>query len=151
MEVRPLTGEDAALMAALHERSFDRPWKAWEIRRVMAGSTVYAFGAWDVQGEFVGFVVARMLADDAEILTLAVGESARQRGVGRRLTRASADEALARGAERLVLEVAIDNHAAMLLYAGLGFDKVGYRKGYYARPGAERVDGLVLALPLKAA
>lgn len=152
MEVGPLTADDAAMMAALHERSFDRPWKAWEIRRVMASSTVYAFGAWDVNAVFVGFVVARTLGgEDAEILTLAVGEGARQRGVGRALTRAAANEAGERGCERLVLEVAVDNQAALLLYAGLGFDKVGYRKGYYARPSTERVDGLVLALPLTAA
>ena len=45
----------------------------------------------------------------------------------------------------MFLEVGIDNPAALALYAGLGFAKVGMRKGYYSG-----TDALVLRLPLPA-
>jgi ribosomal-protein-alanine N-acetyltransferase len=47
------------------------------------------------------------------------------------------------GAEAMLLEVGTDNPAALALYAGLGFAKVGMRKGYY-----HGRDALVLRLPL---
>lgn len=143
--------DDSPQMAEMHAKSFDRPWKAWEIRRVLASSGNFAFGAFDIDGAFAGFIAARRLVDEAEILTLAVDPGARQRGVGRALTRAAAAKAATLGAQRLILEVAADNPAAIALYEGFGFSTVGRRKGYYQRAGQDRVDALVMALPLESA
>jgi ribosomal-protein-alanine N-acetyltransferase len=90
------------------------------------------------------------VADEAEILTLAVRPETRRRGIGARLVRAAAVRAADLGAERLLLEVAQDNVAARGLYARCGFIEVGRRRGYYARPGAAAADALTLALNLPA-
>lgn len=58
---------------------------------------------------------------EAEIRTLAVAPSARNRGVGEALTRACLDRARAAGFRRVVLSSQDRMHAAHRLYARLGF------------------------------
>ena len=63
---------------------------------------------------------------------MAVKPEARGKGLGRALIQALAGHALTLGAANLFLEAGHDNPAALALYAGLGFERVGQRKGYYA-------------------
>lgn len=107
-----------------------------------------AFGFIDVLedgqgGSHGGFVLARVAADEAEILTLAVMPAARRQGLGRALMQTAIDTAAAHGAMAMLLEVAESNAVARALYACLGFTLVGRRPRYY---GAE--DALVMRLPL---
>lgn len=91
------------------------------------------------------FLLARLIADEAEILTLATPPEARRRGhAGRALARFHAEIAVRR-AQRAFLEVAEDNAAARALYDGAGYVRVGQRRGYYARPGGRSVDALTMA------
>jgi ribosomal-protein-alanine N-acetyltransferase len=96
-----------------------------------------------------GFVLARIAADEAEILTLAVVPARRRLGLAKALLLQAMLQAAARGAVAMLLEVAEPNAAARALYAGMGFVPVGRRRGYYAGG----VDALVLRrdLPLTAA
>jgi ribosomal-protein-alanine N-acetyltransferase len=48
-------------------------------------------------------------------------------------------------ARRLVLEVAADNAAALRLYARFGFQRIGERQGYYARPDGSPATAIVMA------
>jgi [ribosomal protein S18]-alanine N-acetyltransferase len=83
-------------------------------------------------GDALGFALARVAADQAEILTLAVVPAARRRGVGAALLQAVMQAAAARGAAALFLEVSTANDAARALYARAGFCEVGRRCRYYA-------------------
>ena len=95
-----------------------------------------------------GFLLARALAGDAEVLTLAVRPEARGRGVGSRLLATFLTEAAARGAARAFLEVAADNAVARRLYARHGFAEVGRRRDYFTRTGGGTVDAVVMARDL---
>lgn len=128
---------DTAALAALHASSFPKPWDAAAITALLEGPGVFAFRSED------GFVLARVAGDEAEILTLAVTPAARGKGLGRALLIAAANRSQKLGATSMFLEVGTDNPAALALYAGLGFAKVGMRKGYY-----DGTDALVLRLPL---
>jgi ribosomal protein S18 acetylase RimI-like enzyme len=77
-------------------------------------------------------VLARIAGGEAEILTLAVAPHARGKGLGRALLQSAIARAETQGAHAVFLEVGSDNPHALTLYAGLGFGKVGMRKGYYA-------------------
>jgi ribosomal-protein-alanine N-acetyltransferase len=136
MTVSAFTG-DTAPLAALHAQCFPDPWDAAAIAALLATPGTFAFQSDD------GFVLARAVAGEAEILTLAVAPAARGKGVGRALLEAAMTKAKALGAETMFLEVGADNPAALALYAGLGFAKVGDRKAYY-----NGRDALVLRLPL---
>ena len=78
---------------------------------------------------------ARVAADEAEILTLAVLPQARRHGVATRLMQACLDQAAGRGAGAMFLEVSDTNHPARALYQRFGFQRVGLRRGYYPGGG----------------
>jgi len=143
--------EHAAELAGLHRGLFPTPWDAASFETLLAHPASTAFLARVGQpAQTVGFVLAQIAADEAEILTLGVRADRQRHGIGRRLV-----EALARAAEkaevgRLFLEVAESNAAARALYGRLGFAEVGRRQGYYQHPAAAPEDALQLALPLKA-
>lgn len=132
----------AARLAALHAAAFPTSWDAAAFGALLEQEGVFALEEPD------GFVLMRVVADEAEVLTLAVRPAARRRGLGGRLVAAGAVVAASRGASRLFLEVAADNAAALALYARAGFVEAGRRPGYYARSGGQRQDALLLALNL---
>ena len=131
-------------LAALHAAAFAEPWDAAAFESLLGQAGVYAVEAPD------GFILMRAIADEAEVLTLAVRPHARSQGLGGRLVKAAAIEAVARGAVRVFLEVAADNGPALALYVRSGFVEAGRRPGYYARPDGGRRDALLLALNLTA-
>ncbi len=139
-----MTAATAARLADLHAAAFPAPWDAAAFEALLDQSGVLA-----IEGP-EGFILIRTVADEAEILTLAVDPVARRRGLGARLVRDGTVAAAAAGAARLFLEVADDNPAALALYARAGFLEAGRRPGYYARPDGPPRDALILALNLSA-
>jgi len=124
-------------LASLHAACFSQPWDAAAISAMLVSPGTFIFVHED------GFVMARAAAGEAEILTLAVNPDKRGKGLGRSLLQAAIRKAGEMGAASMFLEVGVDNPAALALYAGLGFSKVGMRKAYY-----NGRDALVLRLPL---
>jgi ribosomal-protein-alanine N-acetyltransferase len=96
-----------------------------------------------------GFALSRVIAGEAELLTLATDPDHRRQGIATRLL-AEVELAVARkGAARHFLEVAADNPGALALYTAAGYQTVGRRAGYYARPGGTPVDALVMSKALE--
>lgn len=85
-------------------------------------------------GVVVGYLVARHMADEGEILNVAVAPTDRRRGVGRALVRAGLRRLTALGARQVYLEVRESNLAARELYRSFGFVEVARRANYYRRP-----------------
>lgn len=136
---------DPQTLAALHARSFTtpRPWTADEFASLLS-----------LPGSFLkirpqAFVLGRAIADEAELLTLAVAPESRRKGTGRALVEEFAQEARDRGAETAFLEVAADNTPARALYEATGWRQSGARRGYYTTPDGEKIDALILRRPLK--
>lgn len=94
--------------------------------------------------EVVGFSLARVVSDEAELLLLAVRKGGQRRGIGRLLLDRFISIAASRGAERLHLEVRDGNHAVKL-YSRSGFVEVGRRKHYYSGRDGQVYDALTLA------
>ncbi|MCX7889007.1 MAG: GNAT family N-acetyltransferase [Rhodobacteraceae bacterium] len=128
-------------LARLHAAcfTFPRPWSEAEFAALLGDPTVRLVAAGG------GFLLGRVVAGEAEILTLAVLPAMRRRGIGRDLLARFLDAAAAEGAERAVLEVAETNAAARALYRGAGFVEAGRRRGYFARPDGAREDALALS------
>jgi ribosomal-protein-alanine N-acetyltransferase len=134
---------DAKAMAAVHALAFDAPWSAGDLAALLQSPGV--FGVVIRRAEaLAAFALARAVADEAEILTLAVATDARRKGLGAALVEAVASRAAAVGVSRLFLEVAADNAAGLALYKRAGFAQAAVRAGYYRRAGGA-VDALVLA------
>lgn len=129
----------AGTLAALHAEAFDAPWDAEAFASLLSQPGVF------LCAEAGGFILCRAVADEAEILTLAVRPTVQRQGLGARLTLQAVEAATAHGATRLFLEVAEDNIAALALYRRTGFEPAGRRRGYYARAGGPAVDALILS------
>jgi [ribosomal protein S18]-alanine N-acetyltransferase len=141
LNMRRLVLEDAARAAALDARVMARPWSpaAWSSTL----SQSQAFGhAVVCAGSLIGVTLLRAVADEAELLVLAVAPETRRRGVARALVQNGLHEARYRGSERVSLEVRADNAPALLLYRRLGFVDAGRRSGYYGSSPAG--DALIL-------
>ncbi|MEO8115639.1 MAG: GNAT family N-acetyltransferase [Phenylobacterium sp.] len=142
------TPDQAALLAKAHAGGFDTPWREEDFEDLLDGEGIFGFLA--AEAEPVGMILCRVAAGEVEVLTLAVTPQARRQGVAKALLAAALAAAAKAGAREAFLEVAVDNAAAAALYAGLGFHRAGYRKGYYDRGAAGLTDALVMRLDLGA-
>jgi len=129
------------VLASIHAAAFTdpRPWSAAEFTTLLAGPGVF-LGA-----EGRGFVVGRVILDEAEVLTIAVSPEAQGQGLGQRLMAEFAAKAVARGAVRGYLEVAAHNAAARAVYARAGWAECGRRKGYYHLADGTPTDAVLMA------
>lgn len=147
VSLRPLGPFDVELAATLHGACFETPWNAQAFAELLAMPG--AAGACAVlDSRPAGFVLSLLQPPDAEILTLGVLPALRRRGIGRALLAAAAGHARQAGAERLLLEVAADNHAAISLYRRTGFQRLSRRRQYYRRSGGPAADADVFVLQL---
>ncbi|MBY6264739.1 GNAT family N-acetyltransferase [Azospirillum sp. 412522] len=145
IRLHPAGPLEAGVVAALQQTCFpDDPWDEGSVATLSAPPSGFAVVALDARDEPVGFVMARVAAEDAEILAIGVLPQARRGGTGRLLVEAAVTGSRNLGATALFLEVAEDNPAAWSLYKASGFFSVGRRPGYYKRP-----DGRVAALVLR--
>ncbi|MEX2129228.1 MAG: ribosomal protein S18-alanine N-acetyltransferase [Xanthobacteraceae bacterium] len=129
---------DAAALAGVHARAFRHGWSEAEFERLLADRNVLCHLARSNggTGAVVGFVISRLVEDEAEILMVAVAPGERGRGLAARLIARHLGRLAARGVRHVFLEVDEGNDPALKLYARAGFEQVGRRPGYYAR--AER-------------
>lgn len=131
-------------LAALHGRCFTTPraWSEAEFDAQIADPNVH------LVGDGPGFALARVVLNEAELLTLAVDPVSQGRGVGFGLL--AQIEAVARqaGAQTMHLEVSAENGAARALYAKAGYAQTGQRPRYYRTPEGRRVDAIIMARDL---
>jgi ribosomal-protein-alanine acetyltransferase len=138
--LRPAVVDDTASLLALEADVFGS--EAWGIDAVTAelagGNRSVAVA--EVEGSVVGYAAVSTAGDVADLTRIAVALDVRRLGVGAVLVMWAIEAARAAGAERMVLEVAESNDAALGLYLSTGFTEISRRPGYY--PGG--VDALVL-------
>lgn len=132
--IRPATRDDVPAMARLHAACFVPSWSEKALRDLLESPGIIALVS---PG---GFILARVAADEAEILSIGVEPAARRGGLGGALAAHAAAQASAHGARTMFLEVSAINEAAQALYRSLGFGEAGRRKAYY---GASE-DALIL-------
>jgi [ribosomal protein S18]-alanine N-acetyltransferase len=88
----------------------------------------------EINGRICGFLVARVIPDEAEILNMAVDPAHRRKGIGSTLLSAANSAAQAQNAKNIYLEVRESNSAAISFYRRHGFEKSTERRGYYSSP-----------------
>jgi len=135
LDIRPAGPFDLALLAELHAACFTEHWDEAALASLLATPGALALLAAAAE-EPSGFVILRAIAGEAEIISIGVRPEMRRSGIARRLLAAAAAAAGDRGAERLFLEVAVDNSSALGLYFSNSFTEVGQRRNYYRRIGA---------------
>jgi len=108
-------------------------WPEESYREALTWPGVVAFVS-EVDGKVTGLILGRCVADEAEILNLAVVPPARGRGEGGAMLKAALEEFRSRGVSRVFLEVRESNEIGIAFYTKHGFLKTGRRAGYYREP-----------------
>lgn len=134
---------DAAAMASLHAQAFHRGWSDGEFESLLTEKNVIAHRA-RVQGKLVGFILSRLAADEAEILSVAVAIRERGRGLARDMLEMHMRRLAGAGCRTIFLEVDETNQPARRLYKSAGFREVGRRDSYY-----RQASGATAALVLR--
>lgn len=145
--LRPLGEDTLERIVEIERRAYAFPWTEGIFRDCLR----VGYSSWVVTSaadEVLAYALMSMAVGEAHILNLCVEPAFQQQGLGRFLL--THLQRLARGAgmELMLLEVRKSNAAAIALYLGMGFNKLGARKGYYpAAQGSE--DALLLGYELR--
>ena len=97
--------------------------------------------------EVLGFSLTRTVADESELLLIAVRPDRHRRGIGRKLLDQFFAAANSSGVRRVHLEVR-EGNPATAMYSAAGFTPVGRRRNYYLGSDGQRFDAITLACQL---
>jgi len=143
----PAMGEadarDAPAIATLHGASFRRGWSEQEVEALLLDRHVIAHRAL-IGTKLAGFIMSRLVEDEAEILSVAVVRRQRGLGLARQLLNLHLRRLAGLGTRAVFLEVDERNDPALRLYRRAGFNEVSRRPNYYPGP-----DGNAAALVLR--
>lgn len=134
-----------AVMDAAFGAEFGEAWTRSQLTGIlpMAGVAL-TVAVVDPGGGAAGFSLDRSVADEAELLLIAVHPACRRQGIGARLVDYFIDRAQAAGLAKVHLEVR-DGNPAATMYRGLGFEPVGRRPNYYQGQDGARHDAITFS------
>jgi [ribosomal protein S18]-alanine N-acetyltransferase len=140
-----------AVMRVMDTAFGDRFGEAWTRSQLggilpMAGVSLILAREPD-SGDAIGFSLFRTVADESELLLIAVAPTEHRRGVGRMLLEDFLARARNHGVSRVHLEVR-EGNSAIGLYRDAGFSPVGRRRNYYHATDGRRFDAVTLACQL---
>lgn len=129
-------------MVEIERRVFSSPWTRAlferELRDPRARLVVAVEPRPEGESAVVGYSSSSLVADEAQLLNLAVHPRYQGLGLGRRLLEDVIADSRCRGARALFLEVRVSNVVARRLYRRAGFRDLGVRRGYYG-PGQDAI------------
>ena len=132
------------VMGASFAPDFGEAWTRSQCAGILPLAGVALTIARDGDGNIQGFTLMRTVADESELLLLAVAPDARRRGIGSILVRHYIDHSQAQGVDRLHLEVR-DGNPAVEIYRAFGFSIEGRRPNYYRGRDGSHHDALTMA------
>lgn len=140
LKLRPMAASDADGVVSIQVASPEiAQWAAHDYAKLSSAGMM----AWvaEVEGVVAGFLVARRIASELEILNLAVRPDARRSGIGHALIESAFAWGNGLEAKSVFLEVRASNRVALQFYKRHRFEETGRRPLYYSNPAE---DALVL-------
>ena len=110
---------------------YPRPWSMSLFLSEIAQKTTRSYVVARFEGQVVGYCGLMVTGREGHITNIAVDPAFHGRKVGTRLLLKQINEALARGSDRVSLEVRVTNKVAQTMYEKFGFEIVDLRRGYY--------------------
>jgi len=133
--IRAASSADIDVVAGIESASFGDPWSEDAFQELLHMRDAIFLVATRQNPETVaGYVIALVVAGEADVLNLAVSPPDRGRGLGGELLDAGLAAVVRRGVREAFLEVRESNVAAIALYESRGFTTVSRRKRYYRNP-----------------
>lgn len=126
---------DCERVAEISALTLPEGWSYQEICKVLQYDYNVYYIAWDtLQEDVVGFAGIMVIAEDSELLNIAVDPQYQHKGIGTLLMDKIVEESWKHGADRILLEVRSSNTMAQRLYKQYCFAMIGKRKNYYSNP-----------------
>lgn len=135
------------VMTSAFDPGYGEAWTRSQCAGILPLSGVVLMLARHGRGEVHGFSLLRTVADEAELLLLAVAPKAQRRGVGAALLDHFVEHARRAGVRRVHLEVR-DGNPAVAMYQAFGFKAEGRRSKYYSGLDGSQHDALTMARQL---
>lgn len=139
IDLLPLQLQYCEAVAEIAKESLPEHWSLDGIKNVLRYDNNIYYVARDLSGKIVGFAGIMLVADEAELLNIAVSGSFRGRGIGQELLTKVLSKASQKGTQRMLLEVRKSNTSAINLYHKNGFVELGERKNYYSNPKEDAI------------
>lgn len=152
-------------LKTLHAEIFPQSWSAHEFASLISSPNVFGIAAYSSDymkhrqktyyrvkknnRAMKGFILGRLSADEAEILTFGVAKYQRRYGIGQTILQAALSHIHQCGGRKVFLEVAEDNVAALTLYRNNDFSPVGKRQGYYIKKDETPSAALIMRCDLQ--
>ncbi len=141
IELQNMTKQHLKQVLALEKHCFTMPWSKKGFLDGMKLPDNLFLVAMD-GGTLAGYGSLYVVADQAELVNIAVAEPYRRQGVAGAILDAMLAHCKTHGVARMFLEVRVSNHPAIRLYEKKGFVPAGIRPGFYVKP---REDAMVMA------
>ncbi len=136
--VVPMAAEHVEAIAALERECFSTPWSKQSLAEELTNEAAHFLAA-VFDGRVIGYLGILEISGESDVTNIAVAPAYRRLGVANRLLGAAVKAARERQDEWITLEVRESNRAAQELYGRHGFEKIGERKGFYAKPAENAV------------
>jgi ribosomal-protein-alanine N-acetyltransferase len=146
LQTRKAKTSDMETITGIENRQFRHPWKTHQFTGELTHDISYFYVCEDVSTkEVVGYIIFWIIEETMELHTIAVSETYKQKGIGKRLFLFMMETAKKKKVEEIFLEVRRSNTEAIAFYESFHFQQVGIRKDYYSSP---REDALIYKLTL---
>lgn len=131
----PLELEYCEAVADIAKKCLPESWSLTGVRNVLQYEyNIYYVAKSIATNEIVAFAGIMIVADEAELLNIAVLEEYRRQGIAQLLIDELLIQAQSRGAYRMLLEVRKSNQTAQSLYGKNDFHILAERRSYYSNP-----------------
>ena len=137
LKIRDFRSSDAVRISEILRDSTEAALWPPESYAKLAASPGGVFLVCEAHAQLIGFLAARQVADEAEILNIAVHRDFRRKGVASALLLAALDKFRQSAIARVFLELRESNLPARALYDRHGFISFGRRKSYYSDPAED--------------
>ena len=133
--ITPMCEADLDDVVGIEERCFGSANRA-DFLSCISRSEVYSYYTLKVGNKVVGYYGIMHIADDGELLTIAVDVDEQHKGYGEIMMRSVITNAGLKGSKKIFLEVNEHNEFAIKLYNKMGFKAISKRTKYYGEDDA---------------
>lgn len=131
--IRKMNHNDIEFVAQLEKECFSRPWSKQSLKKEIDNPNSL-FLVHEEKQKVIGYIGLYLIAEEADITNIAISESYRGKGYGRKLLTEAMNQVFSGDYHAVTLEVRKSNLAAIHLYQSMGFKVEGIRKNFYDFP-----------------
>ncbi len=127
-----MTLDDIPAVLEIEVASFQSTWPPNAFANELRDNKLAFYFVGRLDGRIVAYGGIWVILEDSHVTTIAVAPELRGQRLGEEMLVCLLDEAIARGASWITLEVRESNEPAQRLYRKYGFTVVSTRRGYYS-------------------